>query len=440
MIKNTLLRLYYVVIPILVIGVSLGYTTFVVALLALIPLLFLTNRHTVALFFVMYGGVVAGIIRAIYPFIPLYGLFLEVVGLFLMWDLIEDLFKHNLRAVGGIVAVLLFFGLFYLIGPESAFAKQKYNVMWTHGLFMLAGYYAFERSSKIDVEGLTRILLVSSMCLFAYVVHSAGMGSASLFDYDWFRQQSVMFYQMTKDTGEGMLVDYQQTGMFLLFALAIFLSQVKLKTGSAIFYSTCCMQLVLVSGCRQAILGVVLVIALRFVVFRSDYFNRNKISNFILSTTGLVVAFFFIVFFFENVQSTVISSTIKEGDQGRVMLYMQSLAIFHDSPMLGRGLGGFNAITGDPWPHNFFLELLCETGVIGTFIALLFLIIPFIRQNQGLLHITTSNQFYFLILMAIFVRVMFSGDLRISIELFSAVFAISAVRVSDRLQKTIKKY
>lgn len=154
----------------------------------------------------------------------------------------------------------------------------------------------------------------------------------------------------------------------------------------------------------------------------------------------MLVAYYAIILFLESVQSSYISNTLETGDQARMMLYAQSLSIFHDNPLLGSGLGGFNAITGEPWPHNFFLELLCETGVIGTFVALLFLVVPIIRQKQSLHHITASNQFFFLIVIAIFIRVMFSGDFRISIELFSAVLAVSAVRDSNWNQKTVKKY
>ena len=424
--KPIIHKLYYVLIPILVIGVSLGYTTFLVSLLALVPLLLTTSRHTVAIFFVMYGGVVAGIIRATYPSVPLYGQLIEVVGLFLMWDLVIDLFKEHIGALIGLILVLVFFGLFYLLGPMTPFATSKYGAMWYHGLFMLAGYYVFDRSSKIDAEGLTLILMVSSMCLFAYVIHSVSMRSASLFDYDWFRQQAVMYQNMAKDSEDGLLTGYQQIGMLSLFALAIYLSQNKLKPILSIFYIICCTQLVLVSGCRQAILGVLLVISLRYVVFRADYDKKKKIPNLLIMAVGVIITYLAIKFFLENIQSELISNTLEEGDQARIILYLESLSIFSDNPLMGCGLGGYNAITGEPWPHNFILELLCETGVIGTFVALTSLVSPLLRQQYGLYHLTKSKQFFFLILVAIFVRVMFSGDFRISIELFSAMFAVKA--------------
>lgn len=427
MIRTVAHKAYYIIIPILVIGISLGYTGFGVSLLALIPLLFMSNRHTVAIYLVMYGGAVAGIIRATYPSIPIYGLFVEVLGIVLMWDLIKDLFSKHSKAVIGVVFVLLFFGVFYLMGPQTSFARVKYRTMWTHGLFMLVGFFALDRSSKIDVEGLSRLLLVSSLCVCAYVIQTASMSGGGLFEYNWFRQQAIVYERVNDDSG-GLLVGYQQFGMLVLFSLSVFASQIKIKPLCAVFYSICCTQLVLVSGCRQAILGVVLVIALRFVVFRYEYvYGMNKLKHSFGVTAGLVIAYYLILFFLEHLNSDVVNMTLREGDQGRIALYMESLAIFRDHILVGSGIGGYNAITGNPWPHNFILELLCETGLIGTLVAFMFLILPLVWKRLGLLHVTASNQFYFLVLFATFVRVMFSGDLRISIELFSAVLAISSV-------------
>lgn len=436
--KTIVFKLYYAIIPALVISVSLGYITLPLSLLALIPLLFMSNRHTIAIFFVMYGGALAGVIRAAYPYIPIYGQLLEWIGICLMWDIVVKLFRERSAAFFGILAVLIFFGLFYYLGPQTNFASVKYNTMWRHGLFMLVGYFAIDRSTKIDIEGLSRILVVGSIVMFAYVIHTVTMKSAGFFNYDWFRQQSFTFVHLSNNEG-GLLVDYQHIGMMVLFSLAIYLSQLKIKLESAIFYTVCCLQLVLVSGCRQAILGVVLIIALRCVIFRPQYVSQNKqISNLIAKTIGIVVAFIVILFFFENIESVTISTTLNEGDQGRAMIYLEAISIFLDNQLMGCGIGGFNAITGEAWPHNLFLELLCETGLVGTIVLLSFLIITLIYKKQSLLHITESNQFFFLILTAIFVRVMFSADFRVSIELFSAILAISSARHVGKLYKLAK--
>ena len=138
--------------------------------------------------------------------------------------------------------------------------------------------------------------------------------------------------------------------------------------------------------------------------------------------TLMSLVFLFLV---QYLESEFISNTIAEGDRIRERNIDIALAIFMSNPIVGVGLGGFHYVSGIIYPHNFFLELLSETGLIGTTLAMLLLFLPLSRCGQGLLHINASNQFIFLILLGTAVRVMFSSDLTESIELFSAVFAIS---------------
>lgn len=445
--RNNFRSCYYVILPLLIVGISLGYTSFILALLALIPLLFTTTRHTLAVFFFIYGGAIGGVIRAMYSFLPLYGLMIVLLGFVLMWDLVIDLLKNNIRAVGGIVITLAIFAVFYFLGPQDEYATDKYLAMCTHGIMMVLGYYAFERSSKIDVEGLTLLLQVASICMFAYVISAASIRPVGLLDYNWFREQLLAVYYLPDDT-KLTVVNYQQIGMMVLFSLAVFLSQTKIEGAKTLFYVLCSMQLILTSGCRQAILGVAVVITLRFSVFRiSNINNRFFLKRIIFILGGLVVFAIAFLYFAQNTKIDVVSNTVSEGDYAREAFFILALMLFNQSPYTGVGLGGFFYNTGEVYPHNFFLELLCETGLTGTISALLLLIIPLIRKKQGLLHITASNQFLFLILVGTFVRVMVSSDLTESIELFSAVFAISSVKKYGNLPhsrnvqtKVIKTY
>lgn len=430
-------KIYYVVIPLLIAGVSIGYTSFAMALIALLPLLFMTTRHTAAIFLVMYGGPLGGVIRAMYPSLPIYGLLFVMIGLVLMRDLISDLLRHHLKAVGGVLLTLAAFGLFYLLGPRTEFASSKFLSMCSNGLLMVFGYYAFEKSKKIDAEGLSQILLVSSICMSIYVIHAMALHPAGLFNYDWFREQSVS-YSSLNNWETDTIVNYQHIGMLVLFSISIFLSQKQLSVLPTLFYVICSTQLVLVSGARQAILGVFLVIILRFTVFRLSNVNTHNTSRKIIKTIfWLAIAGVILLFVLQNLNVGVVQDTMQEGDQGRMIRYLEALAIFSDHPILGSGLGGYESITGEGWPHNFFLELLCETGVVGTLIFILILLFPMIRNKQDYYHLTSSGMFFFLILLGLFVRVLVSADFRESIELFSAIFAITATGAS-RISKTMR--
>lgn len=432
--KKAIFNAYYVIIPLLVIGISMGYTTFPVAIVALLPLLFMTTKHTIGFFLLMYGGPLGGVTRAMYPGIPIYGLILVFIGVLLLWDIIYDMVKFHSRAILGMLLTLAMFGVFYLIGPKDAFSIRKYTDICIHGSLMLFGYFAIERSSKIDTEGLTRILLVSAISMFAYVIKEASITLGGFFDYNWFRDQYMLFFRSNDNVGT--LVTYQHIGMLILFATAIYCSQIKLQRTPLIFYLFCASQMVLTSGCRQAMLGVALVIALRFVVFRMSNVNsKNMIGRMVWIVVGLLASYYAFLFIFENLGSDVVNRTLAEGDSARQSFFAEAVAIYLQEPLIGAGLGGFHAITGSVYPHNMFFELLCETGMIGIIASVLFLVVPLINKKQGLLHISASNQFYFLVVLAIFVRVMVSSDLTESIELFSAVFAITSTKTKTPISR-----
>lgn len=423
---NIIKKAYYFIIPILVIGISLGFTSFPLTLLALLPLIFLSDRHAVGVFFLMYGGPLGGVIRAMYPSIPIYGLLLQLVGVLLMWDMVLELLRKNSRAIWGMLLVLIIFGFFYVIGPRDEFAQNKYATMVIHGLVMVLGYYAFCQSKRINAESLTLILMVAAICMFAFCISKYNFTTGGLLDYNWFRAQSMQHVGKWA-TGEHMLVGYQHIGMLVLFGSAIYLSQVNLTRGLAIFYTLCAFQLIMVSGCRQAILGILVIVAFRLAVFRERYIgNRHFIRNLLLSGIGLVMAFGVIFIAMTGSTSDAVQRTLAEGDEGRQMLFLEAVAIFQGNPLTGAGIGGFNAITDDSWPHNFFLELLSETGLVGTLSLLVVVIYALYKRKAGLMYVTSTGLFYFLFLMSLFVRVLVSSDFTESIELFSAIFAISA--------------
>lgn len=429
-VKKNYFYLYYAIIPLLIIGISVGYTTYSIALLSLLPLLVLTNRHTVGLFLVMFGGPLGGVTRTMLPSLPVYGMLLELLGFFLMWDLISNLLRRSSRAIGLILITLALFAIFYFLGPMNEFARNKYLSMCMHGVFLVIGYYAFAQSKKIDAKGLMGILFLMSICFYAYVIAKGSFVRGGLLDFNWFRSQCE-FYDYINNYESDLLVGYQQIGMSALFGIAVYLSQTKLPKMESSFFIGCASLLILISGARQAILGLVLIIAFRIVVFKMSNVNKNKIGRLSWISIGLISVFIVLLFALQNAGSDVVTNTLASGDAGRMGLYMSAIDIFQNNQLMGCGIGGYHALTGEAWPHNLILELMCETGLIGLTISIMLLVIPFSMSKQGLLHITMSNQFVFLILLASLVRVMVSADLRVSIELFSAVYAITAVRSTN---------
>lgn len=68
----------------------------------------------------------------------------------------------------------------------------------------------------------------------------------------------------------------------------------------------------------------------------------------------------------------------------RLLGYLRAWQIFADQPLLGAGIGSFNALTQFGYPHNIVLELLTNTGLAGMALVLLILfqVVAMLRDPQ----------------------------------------------------------
>lgn len=59
----------------------------------------------------------------------------------------------------------------------------------------------------------------------------------------------------------------------------------------------------------------------------------------------------------------------------RLLIFAEAWRLFVENPIWGIGLGGFEAITSAPYPHNIELELLTNTGLAG-FALVMAIVVP----------------------------------------------------------------
>lgn len=414
------------IIPILLLGITYGYTSFFLCLIVLIIRLFTSDKHTAGIFLLMYGGVVGGVIRLMYPFVPLYGLFLNFIGIALLWETLRELFVTNKSSLFFLLLVFMVFGICYLYGPKTEFASTKYSTMLQNGFFMLFGYYALFQSKDYSPKVLSQILIITALSLMSFDIVFYHMSPGGLLDFNWFRQQETDFFY--SNDRQGFIVSYQHIGVMALLGTSIFLSQVFLKHKQVLIYTVLTAMIILMSGARQAIFGLVGVLILRYAVFNKRIIGGGlQFSKFLLSFVVILVFLFLANYLLPLLNIDVINSTLESGDEDRVLLFVESLEMFNNNYLFGLGLGGFEhfTISTQPWPHNFFLEILCECGMFGM-LSLSILVIVYLSMNKiSIMTLNNQGMFYFLIVSAVMVSYMVSADFRESIALFSAIFAIS---------------
>jgi O-antigen ligase len=98
------------------------------------------------------------------------------------------------------------------------------------------------------------------------------------------------------------------------------------------------------------------------------------------------------------------SGSVAYGSVGsRLDFYEHSLMLFLSDPLFGIGVGEWGATYSDDinYPHNFFMEILAETGIVGV----LFIAIP------ACLFLINYKDKYFLTPLLLLVAQQFSGDL-----------------------------
>lgn len=411
-------NVFYILIPFLTLGIPMHYSIFPICLALLILRCISSERTTVAAFLMLYAGPTIGCIRSIYPFLPVYGLMFSVIGLLLVTKEFKGFFKKNRT---GLFSLALIFGYFCFSLIYGGFIEEGQNKFYgiiNNGISSFLGFYILFRSSKIRNDQFAQMLLITSILMTVYILTFYGFSAGNILDFNWFREVCTII----ENTQEHKIIGYQHIGMNTAFALGILFSKKRLATKESIYYCIMCMWLTLMTGARQAMLAVVAIIALRYCLFGNSGIYKVKLKYIALSI--LFLAFIYNLAYYLNIE--VITQTIEEGDTGRNLLKIQALSIFSLEPFFGQGLGGFYKLTGEDYPHNFFLEILCECGLIGAiyFTAVCF---SYIKHNRiRLYQQTANNSLYIIMMIALTIRCMVSGNFTISIQLFSALFALSS--------------
>jgi O-antigen ligase len=248
----------------------------------------------------------------------------------------------------------------------------------------------------------------------------------SFIDYEWFRVNSLLSRNQ-----EISGINYQFTGMNSLLAFVFLLSQSSTKSKhfnlfKILFYVTC-FQLILTSGARQAIFGLIAVISLYTFYFSGTGGGLKKSGSIVL---GLLIVFFIVKYIKDLDISFLTKSLNPDGGNyisatGREPIYFTSFRIISENLFFGVGLGGFAEYGISLYPHNIILEILTESGLVGMFILLIVVLYFFNTSKLSIKHQTNNGTYFFLILACLFIRAFFSSDLTESIGLFSGVFALA---------------
>lgn len=158
--------------------------------------------------------------------------------------------------------------------------------------------------------------------------------------------------------------------------------------------------IMLLNGTRGSVLSLVLAIlsylAIRFIAHQSAESRIKKILyvGLLSSALALFATYFFAFSFNDQFAAIIDRFSILLGQSSvhhdpssldRLSRYMHAWDLFTQKPFFGHGVGSYHSLTGLGYPHNLFLELLAECGLLITTLFTIVVAITFIKALKILL-------------------------------------------------------
>ena len=424
-----LLALYLLVLPAGRIGLILTIAILVIKLL-------ITNNITRGLYFIYFGATTLGMLSDLFGYSGIGGKVSIVVALLFLYNsanLVEIIYRLKAPLVALTWASLILL-LFYFYGPMSSYCSGKLIYTVINGLLFLIMFYIMFNDPSVNWLQLGQLGILSSYVFLASgLIIMPEMKPGHIFDIGVIRLTWVEL-----KGGVDALALRNDLSFLASFGLIIMVSayvdkhMTKSELIKIMFYSFISLNMLFWSGARLPIISIIAAVAV-IPLSRPKYMARYTLMSFsILGITALYIVYSsfldinFIATLFDSAEPLLTRLN-------RSTNWIAGYERFLEKPLLGHGLGGF-FIDGFSWPgwglypHNLFLELLSEMGIIGTFIfiAPLLLLKGWFGKETASIRAQSGSVILPLFIMH-FLQAMISFDLRRSIAVFALIGSIYAV-------------
>ena len=209
-------------------------------------------------------------------------------------------------------------------------------------------------------------------------------------------------FARTNDLGGFLLLVFPlPLGMFLV------LKDIKHKIAMAVIFSIIFMTLVFTNS-RGVWLSSLLAVIFMFVIFRPQKFKIKENLKYIIPGAVIIIGLLSVNFahFYNRFTNTIFAMTTDNSFLWRQSLLKGAWKIFIDNPLLGTGINTFSSVYGAYQdragyfsinPHNYYLQLLSETGILGLISFLILIISIFYVSYLNIKKSKDHPQIYYLI-------------------------------------------
>ena len=258
-----------------------------------------------------------------------------------------------------LLAILLYFAISKSISSGGDFAGQKLMMTVKTALLSWVAFvvlFSNFKTTNTNLLGLYYILYAAYLLRLSIDANTIS-GPAGLFDFAFMRVQSIETLGYIPDVFN---VGYQFPGFYVLQGLGLYLMRRHTDKSVPLFLFAIGLVIILYAGARQMIISIFLVLLLWTVM------NFKKTGVIIALAMVLVLP---ILYTASTSLSSLFESTVEEGyveGGGRGLWLMAGVQLFLDNPVFGVGFGRYNLLGNyETYPHNLFVEILCETGIVG---------------------------------------------------------------------------
>ncbi|MDD6482271.1 MAG: O-antigen ligase family protein [Lachnospiraceae bacterium] len=422
---------YFQIIVILFLlgGVYLGYANVWLCVATFLMCLINLNRNEFVLVMLLAGAEYFGTIaRMFMGFTVVPQFVVYVVVLVILLPQIASLFRKSIASSVLFILLLSLFAIAFIYGPQHAYSKIKLARILLYGLLCFWTFLIYNREKNIDPQKIAFIFAIVGVTYIVMGVTVYNFGKpSSFFDFTYFGRHVQKF-------ADSFAISYHSVGLAALYGTVFLLSPKEDKqvlNSSSIILLILLIYIALISQMRQGILGIIVLMFVRYGLLIKRKGLVYKLLVFIaiaailsFALTGVKTA---------AGQSIADSSNF---EQAVNRSYDRGLSIMYEYPFFGVGLGGYSLDGKVTYPHNIFLEIIDELGFVGLFMVLFLSFYAMWCNRFSLKALNANGTFALLFLLAVFIRVNASGDLTENIYFFALLFSID----KNPLNKSLTSY
>lgn len=376
-------------------------------LVAISIYLFFLSRVEIGIFFLLFGSGLFGRMFAsqtLYISVIVCSLLLGI--LLLYKEIISAINNHSREIIFALLFIVFFF-IYFLISPMTDYGKDKILKLSIRTLIWITTFLILSEDERIDTKVYGIIFLMLSLFYISQAFELYHVRAHNFFDFTSFRLEATALGRSDSKVG---IVSWHTLGYLSLASCVFWISRKEFWDNdkiSSLILLFCTFWVIVIAGARQTFFSFGIILLFRCLI------SNNKITDFsnIIKVCFFVLTFVLVI---ELIGSSYYDQVLFSGDTGsklnRDVSTPEKIAAIN--PLFGIGFGCYPLYTHKDYPHNFFLEVICELGFIGLIIFIsLTLLFVLLSPRKNYLLFTTRNGFYlFLLAIIFFLRSQISGD------------------------------